>query len=43
VEKTEDMKDVLSLEPFLQIISYFPTKNKRSISESISKTFLSRN
>lgn len=43
VEKTEDMKDVLTLQPFLQIISYFPTKNKRSISECISKTFLSRN
>jgi len=26
------MKDILSLEPFLQVISYFPTKNKREIS-----------
>lgn len=32
LEKTEDMKDILTLEPFLQIISYFPTKNKREIS-----------
>lgn len=36
------MKDILTLEPFLQIISYFPTKNKREISQSIAKTFLSR-
>lgn len=36
------MKDILTLEPFLQIISYFPTKNKREISQSISQTFLSR-
>jgi len=26
----------------LQIISYFPIKNKREVSESISRTFLSR-
>lgn len=29
LQKTQDIKDILSLEPFLQIISYFPTKNKR--------------
>lgn len=42
IEKTEDMKDILSLEPFLQIISYFPVKNKRQISQSISQAFLAR-
>jgi hypothetical protein len=42
LERTEDMKDILSLEPFLQIISYFPTKNKRDMSLTIATTFLER-
>jgi hypothetical protein len=28
LQKTEDIKDILTLEPFLQIISYFPNKIK---------------
>jgi hypothetical protein len=40
VKKTENITDILTLEPFLQIISYFPTQNKKEISENISKTFL---
>lgn len=42
MQKTEDITDILTLEPFLQIITYFPVKNKREISENITTTFLSR-
>lgn len=42
LEKTEDMSDILTLEPFLQLISYFPNANKKEISHSIATTFLAR-
>ena len=29
LQKTEDLTDILTLEPFLQIISYFPQQQKQ--------------
>lgn len=42
LEKTEDISDILTLEPFIQIISYFPTSFKHELSTSITEAFLNR-
>lgn len=42
IQRTENIKDIVTLEPFLQLISYFPQKSKQQISLNIVKTFVSR-
>ncbi len=39
---TEDISDILTLEPFLQIIAYFPLESKYELSTSIAEAFLNR-
>jgi len=41
-DKIEDISDILTLEPFLQIINYFPTSSKQDLSASIVEAFLKR-
>ena len=36
LEMTEDISDILTLEPFLQIIAHFPLESKHELSTSIA-------
>lgn len=40
--KTEDIRDVLTLEPFLQVVAYLPNNTRQELSMSISEAFLNR-
>ncbi len=42
LEMTEDISDILTLEPFLQIITHFPIESKHELSTSITEAFLNR-
>ena len=42
LQKTEDISDILTLEPFLHVITYFPLASKMEVSFNIVQAFLDR-
>ena len=42
LQKAEDITDILTLEPFLHVITYFPTSSKMEVSFNIVQAFLER-
>lgn len=42
LQKTEDVSDILTLEPFLHVITYFPVTSKTEVSSNIVEAFLRR-
>jgi hypothetical protein len=42
LRNTEDTSDILTLEPFLHVISYFPVTSKVEVSSNIVQAFLDR-
>ena len=42
LEKTEELQDIHTLEPFLQNVAYFPNATKTEMSVNITQAFLKR-
>jgi len=43
LESADNVKDILTMEPFLQFIQYFPTNLRANVSQSVLKIFLEKN
>ncbi len=42
LQKTEEVADILTLQPFLHVINYFPSTSKTEVSSNIVQAFLNR-